>query len=155
MEYIVLGLIVAVIAYVMLRKRPASGSGSRMAVPGGGAIAHIRGHGRYDVDVVGESHYAASFATLAQRHKPDDTEDESFGDAVLTLEDTNPHDAQAVAVSLEGLPVGYLSRDMARDFRQAIARAGLGKHRRFAVGARLYWGGDDGIFSVQLDLPLA
>jgi hypothetical protein len=121
----------------------------------GDSIAKIRGNGRYEVDVVGESFYAASFAELARRHHPEHNDDESFGDAVLTLEEGNPHDKNAVAVHIEGLQVGYLSRAMAADFRKAIRRDGLQKHRQFAVSARLYWGGAEELQSVTIDLPQA
>lgn len=157
MEYIVLAVVIIALAYIVLQRLGRSGAASSAPTHAGpgGRIAKIRGNGRFEVDVVGESHYADNFTTLAKRHKPGDKEDESFGDAVLTLEDTNPHDPKAVGVTLEGLQVGYLSREMARDFREAIKRDGLGKHRQFAVAARLYWGGDEGHFSVQLDIPQA
>jgi hypothetical protein len=152
-------LIVAGIVWILwniLRRRPAKTNGrvSKSTGPDGG-FPRIRGNGRYEVEVVGESHYDSSFEALRRRHKPADAEDESFGDALLTLESSNPHDPNAVAVHIEGLPVGYLSRAMARDFRQAIVRDGLQKYSQFAVGARLYWGGEDRLHSVQLDLPQA
>lgn len=115
----------------------------------------IRGPGRYEVEVVGESYHRDSFEALRRKHQPDDPDGESFGDAVLTLEDENPHDSQAVAVHLEGYPVGHLSRAMARDFRTAVRRDGLTQYKQFAVGARLYWGGEDRIYSVSIDLPQA
>ena len=133
---------------------PAAERAARYAAPGG-SIAKIRGNGRYEVDVVGESFYADSFTELARRHRPEHNDDESFGDAVLTLEDDNPHDKNAVAVHIEGLQVGYLSREMAADFRQAIQRDGLQHHRQFAAAARLYWGGEEALQSVTIDLPQA
>jgi hypothetical protein len=151
MTYVVIALIVAAIANLILRERP--GSQAATALFSGGTIACIRGNDRFEVEVVGKGH--EYFETLAKRHKRDQNEGESFSDAVLALEEINPHDPQAVAVSLEGLPVGHLSRSRARDFRRTVARAGLQQHRRFAVAARLYWGGDDGPFSVTLDLPQA
>ena len=116
--------------------------------------ARIRGAGKYAVDVVGESHYRQNFVSLKAKAQPDDDDDEWFGDALLKLENANPHDGQAVAVFVDGLQVGYLSRSMARDFRSAMARDGLAARNEFAVGARLYWGGDEGLFSVTLDLPM-
>lgn len=152
--WLVIVLVAAIVWRLLTRRAPASDQAGTVAAPGG-VIAKIRGNGRFEVDVVGESFYAENFETLARRHKPTDNEDESFGDAVLTLDDHNPHDAQAVAVFIEGLQVGHLSRDMARDFRAALKRDGLQQHRQFAVAARLYWGGDERHFSVTLDLPQA
>lgn len=151
-----LGLIVAVVIVLIVLSRirrsrgNAAHSGSTYAAPGG-AIPKIKGSGKFQVDVVGESFYAASFAELARRHPPVDEDSESFGDAVLTLDDDNPHDPKAVSVSIEGLQVGNLDRQMARDFRDAIARDGLAKYKRFAVSAQLYWGGEEGLRSVRID----
>jgi hypothetical protein len=133
---------------------PRADSGATYAAPGG-AIAKIRGNGRFEVDVVGESFYTDSFIELARRHRPARDDDEAFGDATLTLEDDNPHDKNAVAVHIEGLQVGHLSRAMAADFRDAIRRDGLQQHRQFAVAARLYWGGSEALQSVTIDLPQA
>ncbi len=116
--------------------------------------ARIRGDGRYAAEVVGESHYGDNFRRLRQEMRPKGADEEWFGDALLRLEGDNPHDDQAVAVFIDGRQVGYLGRDLARDFRFSIQRGGLTARSEFAVGARIYWGGDDGLFSVSLDLPM-
>jgi hypothetical protein len=153
--FLVVCAILALIGYVVVRARrtEARGSSTSGQPSLGGGMPKIRGNGRYSVEVVGESHYAKSFKELMRKHKPSSNDEEAFGDALLTLEDDNPHDRNAVSVTIEGLRVGYLSREMAVDFREAIARDGLQKYRQFAVGARLYWGGDDELHSVSLDLP--
>ena len=144
---------VGLIAYFRYR-RPTRSGDSPPAAGKPGQFPRIRGPGRFATQVVGESHYRASFLELTRRHQPD-VDSESFGDAVLTLEENNPHDANAVSVTLEGLPVGHLDRAMAKDFRAALKRDGLTQFRQFACGARLYWGGDEEIFSVSLDLPIS
>lgn len=123
------------------------------AARGSAAIAKIRGNGRFDTEVVGESYYADSFEALYRAHRVGDREDEWTGDAVLKLEADNPHDRNAVAVYLEGHKVGHLSRQMAQEFRQALVRDGLTGRDEYAVAARVYWGGEDRHHSVSLDLP--
>lgn len=118
-----------------------------------GDVARIRGPGEYSVEVVGESFHAAAFRTLIKRHKPGDLDDEWLGDALLILENDNPHDRNAVSVHIDDLKVGHLSRDMAKEFRTSLRRDGLGHLTSIAVGARLYFGGDDGRHSVSIDLP--
>jgi hypothetical protein len=133
-HWLILGAIVLWIWVTFFRKSQRSPA-TPPAARGGATIAKIRGNGRFDTEVVGESHYAESF------------------DAVLKLEANNPHDRNAVAVYLEGRQVGYLSRDMAQDFRQALLRDGLTGRDEYAVAARVYWGGEDRHHSVSLDLP--
>ena len=124
---------------------------ARNTPPAGPRVPRIGGNGRYSVDVVGESHHRASFEALLGSLAY--TDDERFGDALLQLQDDNPHDAQAVAVYVDGRQVGHLSRQMARDFRKALQRDGFGQLRQVAVGCRIYGGGEEGLFSVTLDLP--
>lgn len=111
----------------------------------------IDGTGKYAVEVVGESHYRRSFEALLGEAAY--TDRELTGDAVLQLQDNNPHDDQAVAVFVQGRQVGHLTRDMARTFRKALKRDGFGQLREVAVGCRIYGGGAEGHFSVWLDLP--
>lgn len=116
--------------------------------------ARIKWPGRYSVEVVGESFYEKSFKKLVKRFKPSDRDEEAWVNAVLRLDDNNPHDSNAVAVLIEGLQVGHLSRDMAVSYRAWLKRA-FGKAKsELSVPARLYFGGEDGLFSVSLDLPL-
>ena len=121
--------------------------------PRGGPFARIRGTGNYSVEVVGESHYAPAFKAMIRTLRVSDIEGESFGDALLKLEDSNQHDKNAVSVHIEGHQVGYLSRAMAVDFRKALVRDGLSGRKEFSVGARVYWGGDEKHHSVTLDIP--
>lgn len=121
--------------------------------PAGATIARINGTGTYDTEVVGESHYAPAFEALLGSTAC--TDNDLTCDAILQLEDGNPHDPKAVAVLIDGHRVGYLARAMARDFRAALVRDGVGGRTQYAVGARVYAGGSERMYSVQLDLPQA
>ncbi|HYN58148.1 MAG TPA: hypothetical protein VET87_01170 [Rubrivivax sp.] len=114
--------------------------------------AKILSDDRFSVQVVGGNRYRKSFRRLQQRHGIDGIDAAYCCEAVLGLEDENPYDDQAVAVTIEGLKVGYLSRQTARVFRGELRRGGIADHRQFAVDARIHWGGDDEIFGVKLDI---
>lgn len=141
---------VAILVWVAMRG-PRNGK-ARTPTPRN-RIPRIRGPAKYAVEVVGESFHAESFAALKRDLRPDDLEEEWVGDAMLSLEDKNEHDPNAVAVHINSRHVGHLNRANARDFRQAIKRDGLSRFRQFAVGARLYWGGEEKMHSVSVDLP--
>lgn len=142
------GILIWVLMPRSLRDASSQNSASRQPV-----MPRINGNGRYAVEVVGESHYQRSFEALLGALAY--TEGEMTGDAVLQLQDNNPHDSQAVAVFVQGRQVGHLGRDMARTFRKALQRDGFGHLTEVAAGCRIYGGGSDGLFSVRLDLPEA
>lgn len=152
-HWLILALIVLWIWRAATRNRR-PGSRPEPSAPTG-LYAKIRGTGHFDTEVVGESFYAEAFEELFRAHGVGDRDAEWFGDALLKLEPDNPHDRNAVGVYLEGRKVGHLSREMARDFRQAIVRDGLADRSEFAVTARVYWGGSERHHSVSLDLPQA
>lgn len=86
-------------------------SASRSASPQGRGKSHSRGHGDFDREVVGESHYQPALRKLkASQSKP-------FFRAKLVPEDSNPYDNQAVRVDIDGQTVGYLPREDAREWR--------------------------------------
>lgn len=74
-------------------------------------------HEFFDVEVVGESHYQEALQRLVGRPSLE---------ACLTPQTANPHDRNAVAVTIDGQMVGYLSRDDAPLFRDRLAAHGLG-----------------------------
>lgn len=120
-----------------------------------GTVARIRGDGRYSVEVVGESFYKAALFNLFGR-ATDEEGDEREVEAMLRLDDNNPHDSKAVAVFIRGQKVGHLSREMAADFRHSIQRDGLAAWSEFQVAATVYVPHDpDDHYSVSLDLPEA
>lgn len=90
----------------------------KVSPPPAEEVVRIPGTGRFDCDVVGESHYQDNLKTIAGQH--DDKGSKLETDARLILDDKNPHDSQAVRVEINGLVVGYLSRPMARAYRQGL-----------------------------------
>jgi hypothetical protein len=76
--------------------------------------------GREDLEVVGEASYQDNlWRIVGGRHSPDGrVREEAY--AVLAAEPDNPYDANAVAVWIQGLKVGYLSREDARRYRPGL-----------------------------------
>lgn len=112
--------------------------------------------GEIPVKVVGESHYPESFTALCDT--PEYVVGTYMTDAVATLvkEPSNPFDANAVAVYVEGLKVGYLSRE------DAVTYGGLIEDIESSgfcatCNARIRGGrsnpDDVGLWGVTLDLP--
>jgi hypothetical protein len=77
--------------------------------------------GDYDFEVVGESFYQEILKAL--RGGPDE---DGIGVAILVPEDENPHDNKAVKVTVQGLTIGYLSREDARSYRRRLGAKKLG-----------------------------
>jgi hypothetical protein len=76
--------------------------------------------GREDLEVVGEASYQDNlWRIVGGRHSPDGHVREEVY-AVLAAEPDNPYDANAVAVWIQGLKVGYLSREDARRYRPGL-----------------------------------
>jgi hypothetical protein len=76
--------------------------------------------GREDLVVVGEASYQDNlWRIVGRRRSPDGrVREEVYG--VLVAEPDNPYDANAVAVWIQGLKVGYLSREDARRYRPGL-----------------------------------
>ena len=123
------------------------------SIPSGREPPRIKGNGRYSVVAVGESFYKPALHAIFGVSEEDGGEEKHL-DGVLVLEDDNPHDKNAVAVTLMGKKVAHLSREVAADFRKAIARDGLSQWKEFAVGVEV-WVSDDpeDHYSVRVDLP--
>lgn len=117
--------------------------------------AALPGPGDFAVDVVGESRYQDALAIAAGGRTADGCE--KIVDAVLVLEDSNPHDPKAVQVLIGGKVCGYLSRDNARAYRKQLQRAGhpniTASCKAIIVGGWDRGKGDCGHFGVRLDLP--
>ena len=76
--------------------------------------------GRDDLEVVGEASYQDNlWRIVGGRHSPDGRVREDIY-AVLAAEPDNPYDPNAVAVWIQGLKVGYLSREDARRYRPGL-----------------------------------
>lgn len=77
----------------------------------------------YEFDIVGEGSYQQ--ALKAFRGDMDDPTP-CVGTALIIPEDNNPYDDKAVKVTIQGLTIGYLSREDARSFRKRLAAMKLG-----------------------------
>lgn len=110
-------------------------------------VAKLGGTGRFDLEVVGESHYQPALRAIAGRG-----EVRHQCTAHLVMDDDNPYDAKAVRVDIEGKPVGHLSRDDARAYRRQLRKHGdlVGRCDALICG-----GGPGRMLGVWLDLPTA
>jgi hypothetical protein len=104
----------------------------------------------FSAEVVGESHYQANLSKLTGGKTRDGANE--LMTATLVLEDENPYDRNAVRVDIDGLTVGYLARDTAREWRRQ------GRSDQFTCPALIRGGwdrghGDEGSFGVRLELP--
>ncbi len=120
-------------------------------------IPLLPGSGQYRIDVAGESFYRESFLALAGPRTIEGVRIDAR--AVLALQDNNPYDKHAVRVTIQGYPVGHLSRDDARALRRMVRYGPLSVHEVFECMARIVGGwdrgdGDTADFGVRLDLDL-
>lgn len=111
------------------KKRP---RGSRQP----GAV-NLKGSGKFEVEVVGESHYQNSLRAIVGDVS---TYREFSCTAELICEDNNPYDSNAVAVLVDGRQVGHLSRIVAVVYRQKLADAGVSKATA-TCRAKIFGGG--------------
>jgi len=118
-------------------------------------IIRIEGPRKFALDIVGESHYQTALDRLAGGKTEDGHKLEM--EALLFLDNENPHDNKAVAVSIEGKIVGYLDRERARSYREQIAAAGQ-PDAAAVVAARIVGGwlrqDSEGHYGVKLDIPI-
>jgi len=113
--------------------------------------ALIRGDGSYRCIVVGESFHQADLERIAGGRTERGANFECAG--VLCPEPHNPYDRNAVCVLIDGCKVGHLPRDIAPEFRAALAAGG---YAMAACKARIVGGwyrssDDSGSFGVKLD----
>lgn len=109
-------------------------------------------------DIVGESHYQDALSEICGGKC--DGGHSKICDAYLVPEDSNPHDAQAIAVFIGKKKVGYLARDIARQWRRAGKKDERGIVFVAQVPAKIVGGWDDGQgstghFGVKIDLPVS
>lgn len=118
-------------------------------------IGQIEGPGTYEIDIVGESHYQSAIERICGG-RSDDSADK-YVTARLVLEDDNKYDNNAVRVDIEGQTVGYLARNLAKEYRKRLIDAGhprlLGVCKAVIVGGWDRGGDNRGHFGVKLDLP--
>jgi hypothetical protein len=97
--------------------------------------------GREDLEVVGEASYQDNlWRIVGGRHSPDGRVREEVY-AVLAAEPDNPYDANAVAVWIQGLKVGYLSREDARRYRPGLLALEQQHARPIALAGVIAGGG--------------
>lgn len=117
-------------------------------------VVECTGPGLFAIDVVGESHYQNDLEKICGGRTEKGHKFET--QAYLFHEDDNPHDNKAIVVVIDGMIVGYLDRQNAREIRKLLAAAGFAGHP--ATCAALIVGGwdrgksDKGHFGVKLDL---
>jgi len=118
--------------------------------------ADLQGSGAFALAIVGESHYQEALEAICGP-RSDEGEDRRV-EARLVLEDDNPYDSMAVRVDIQGLTVGYLSREHARQYRTRLGNAGHAGADAYCK-ARIRGGWDrgergHGYYGVYLDLPV-
>jgi hypothetical protein len=106
--------------------------------------------GRETLEVVGESHYQANLWSIVGT-QPTSEGTRCDGIAILVPEKTNPYDPNAIAVWINGLQVGYLSREDAAAYRPGLMK--LMERQPVALEASIVGGGRGGkpLLGVFLD----
>ncbi|WP_156400342.1 HIRAN domain-containing protein [Caulobacter sp. Root655] len=115
----------------------------------------VVGKGGYPRDAVGESNYQEALSRVCGGHNRHGHELTTTG--VLMPEPTNPYDPNAIMVTIGGERVGYLARDEAKRYGDALVAAGFGGQSA-TVDVKVVGGWrtnqhDEGHFGVKLALP--
>src|SRR6266404_3627911 len=113
----------------------------------------LEGPNTFGLPIVGESHYQDALERICGPRN-EDGEDRQV-EACLVLEDDNPHDSMAVRIDINGMAVGYLSREHARKYRRGLTKAGYAANAYCQALIRGGWdrgAGDRGYYGVYLDL---
>lgn len=120
-------------------------------------LTDFDGHGGFGLAVVGESYYRQNFDRVCG--KKSDGANNVIVVAVLVCEAGNSHDPNAVRIDVGGLPLGHLSRAMAKKYRARLAALNLDERPRSCRGmVRGGWdrgGEDQGEYGIRLDLDLS
>lgn len=117
-------------------------------------VPHMEGDGSFEFDIVGEASYQDALSLIAGGKTDASQELERL--ATLVREPRNVHDANAIAITIEGRKVGYVARKEARAISQMMDRRG---YSQFTADALIVGGWDRGRrgqanFGVKLDLPV-
>jgi hypothetical protein len=121
---------------------------------GGIGLQVIPLRGGTTVEVVGESFHQDALEEITGGK----TENSIYlpVTAMLVPEPNNPHDRNAIAVEIEGKPVGHLSREGASAYsklaKQLLRRSAVGSCAAEIRGGWRRPGGDEGYYGVVLDL---
>jgi hypothetical protein len=126
----------------------------RSAKPFRVAAGPTADHGDFDIDIVGESHYQSALERIAGGKDRDSAELECT--ATIVLEDSNPHDGNAVRIDIAGQTVGYFPRDDAKTYRCVLAKAGSPRATltvpAMIVGGWKRGAANEGSFGVKLNM---
>lgn len=119
-------------------------------------LGAIKGDGEFAFDIVGESFHQPELERLAGKKTQDAKAVQKT--AILLHEPSNPHDKKAVAVHIDGLKVGYLSRDDARSYLAQLKRSSIPILSPLSAQAMIIGGwrrkGSEGAYGVKLDMPV-
>jgi len=118
-------------------------------------LAILPGNGEFDLQVVGESHYQEALETICGPRTRQGVQQEHT--ALLILEDHNPYDKKAVRVEIDGKQVGYLSREVAKLYRQQLKAGGMPKANgqcQALIKGGWERGDNKGSYGVWLDIPV-
>jgi hypothetical protein len=111
--------------------------------------------GIFHLQVVGESNYQDALETICGGRTEQGAD--LRGVATLVLDDANPYDRNAVRVEINGLKVGHLGREDAKEYRKYLRTHGLNRiHGICKARIRGGWkrGDETGYFGVYLDFSL-
>ena len=118
-------------------------------------MARLRGPGTFRLEIVGESYYQDALKKLCGGRTTDGHRKEV--EVMLLHDDENQYDDKAIAIFIDGEPVGHLDRKTARNFRAQMIEAGAtgmpAACQAIIVGGWDRGGDDVGHFGVKLDLP--
>jgi hypothetical protein len=136
---------------ISARPPPLNDGGTRTAPASRGGTAAIIGDGKFAFPVVGESHHDAALEQLAGGRTEEGVHVTCA--ALLLPQPDNPYDPDAVAVFIRGQEVGFLARNVAPEFLQALHTGGYDRAASEAVivGGWDRGRGDRGNFGVRLN----
>lgn len=119
---------------------------------------NLVGTGDYAIPIVGESYYQENLAAICGPRKAKG--EKRTVEARLIFEDNNPKDKNAIRVEIEGKHVGYLSRELAVQYRRQVKKLNyMGATGVCSAQIRGGWrrttdeGVDEGHYGVWLDIP--
>jgi hypothetical protein len=118
-------------------------------------VVEVLGRGTFTGSVVSESHYQDALKLICGGRTAESARLKT--EARLVPEDSNPYDAKAVGVWIDGNKVGHLDRLTARVWRKTLAKNGNGgctaRCQALIVGGWDRGPHDRGHYDVRLDLP--
>ena len=85
-------------------------------------VINLPGPGTFSLPIAGESHYQEALESICGKRKEEG--ENKIVQAMLILDDLNPHDKLAVRVEINGMTVGHLGREHARQYRSELKKAG-------------------------------